>query len=95
MGGMLTVSASSKGYVIVAFGTPRSDEVTALLEKSDLEVLDYNIRGGRYRVRLTAAEVASHRDLLLNLVQRAEGPNLGADDSFDLADYPRTAGLPS
>jgi hypothetical protein len=62
-----------KEHVIAEFRIPRSEEVGALLDDSGLDVLAYNPRWGRYRARLTTADVSARRDLLLDLIRRASG----------------------
>jgi hypothetical protein len=58
-------------YTIVDFRIPRSEEVTALINDSGVEVLAYEKRYGNYRLRLTSQDVAAHRELLLDLIRRA------------------------
>jgi hypothetical protein len=58
-------------YAIVDFRIPRSDEVTALVNDSGVEVLAYEKRYGYYRLRLTSKDVTAHRELLLDLIRRA------------------------
>lgn len=62
-----------KDTVIAQFRIPRSDEVTALIEGSDFDALAYNKRGGRYRIRVTPQDLEKQRDLLLDLIGRANG----------------------
>jgi hypothetical protein len=69
-----------KGYVIAEFRVPRSDDVTALIEDSDVESLPYDKRWGRYRLRLTGADIAKHRDLLVDLIGRAAGTSPPVDE---------------
>jgi hypothetical protein len=56
---------------IVDFRIPRGGGVTALIDDSGVDSLDYDKRYGRYRLRLTAKDVTAYRDLLRELVQRA------------------------
>ncbi len=60
-------------HVIAEFRIPRSDELSSRLEEQGIEMLEYSTRWGRYRIRLTASDVATRRDLLLQLVQVAHG----------------------
>jgi hypothetical protein len=62
-----------KDYLIAEFRIERSDDVTALIEDSDIDSLPYEKRWGRYRLRLTRADVRKHRDLLMDLIARASG----------------------
>jgi hypothetical protein len=56
---------------IVDFRIPRGDEITALIDDSGVDSLEYDKRYGQYRLRLTTKDVTAHRDLLLELVRRA------------------------
>lgn len=69
-----------KDYVIAEFRIPRTDDVTTLIEDSDVESLPYDKRWGRYRLRLTAADVDKHRSLLKDLIGRAGGMPPPADE---------------
>jgi len=69
-----------KEHLIGEFRIPRSDEVSALIDASGVDDLPYNARWGRYRVRLTSKDVTTHRDLLRELVRRANGSPAVADD---------------
>lgn len=62
-----------KDFVIAEFRIPRTDEVTALLDDSGIDRMDYNKRWGRYRIRVTKADLDEHRTLILDLLQRASG----------------------
>jgi hypothetical protein len=69
-----------KEHLIAEFRIPRSEEVTALLTDSALDVLEYDKRWGRYRMRLTGTDLASHRDVLLDLIRRASGTPVTIDE---------------
>ncbi len=79
----VVVFRARKDYLIAEFRIDRSDELTALLEDSDLETLPYDKRWNRYRVRLSVNDVKKQRDLLVDLVSRASGtpvaPAVGED----------------
>ena len=69
-----------KEHLIAEFRIPRSEEVTALLTASGIDVLEYDTRYGRYRMRLTGSDLKTHRDLLLDLTRRANGTPAPDDD---------------
>ena len=48
-----------------------SPEIEKILENSGLDVMDYDKRWGRYRIRVTATELTKHKDLLTDLLKRA------------------------
>lgn len=60
-------------HMIAEFRIPRSEELTSRLEEQGVEMLEYASRWGRYRIRLTAADLESKHGLLLELVQAAHG----------------------
>ena len=60
-------------HMIAEFRIPRSDELTSRLEEQGVEALEYASRWGRYRIRLTVADLDTKHDLLLQLVQTAHG----------------------
>ena len=58
-------------HMIAGFRIPRSDELTSRLEEQGVESLEYDVRWGKYRVRLTGSDLESKRDLLRELVKTA------------------------
>lgn len=62
------------GHINVNFRIPRTDEMTSFVEDSSIDSLEYDKRAGRYRIRLERRkDVATHHDLLLDLIRRASG----------------------
>jgi hypothetical protein len=49
----------------------RSDEMQAQLDGSGLDVMDYDSRWGRYRIRLAKGDTAKHKDFLAALMTKA------------------------
>jgi len=47
----------------------RSDEIEAKLEEAGLDVMDYDKRGGRYRIRLSKGDIKKHSEFLTNLLR--------------------------
>jgi len=47
------------------------EEVQSELDAADLDVMDYDTRSGRYRIRLTRNDIKKHGELLTNLMQTA------------------------
>lgn len=68
-----------KDHVIAAFRAARSDELTELIESSGLDALAYG-RRGRYRVRVTEADLSANRSVLLELVRRASGAQSASEE---------------
>ena len=69
-----------KENLITEFRIPRSDDVTAMIEDSGLDRLEYDKRWGRYRVRLTKPDLATHKALILDLIHRANGAPAPVDE---------------
>lgn len=49
----------------------RSDETQAQLDGSDLDVMDYDSRRGRYRIRIAKGDTTKHKDFLAALIRKA------------------------
>jgi predicted transport protein len=49
----------------------RSDETQAQLDGSGLDVMDYDSRWGRYRIRLSKGDATKHREFLTALMTKA------------------------
>jgi len=43
----------------------RADELDAELDASDLDVMEYDRRWGRYRIRMTKGDINKHQELLV------------------------------
>jgi len=62
-----------RSHAVLEIRLPRNDEISALLDASSLDVLSYATRWGRYRMSVSAADIATHQPLLLDLVRQAAG----------------------
>lgn len=62
-----------KDFVIAEFRIPRTDEMNALLDDSGVDRMEYDKRFNRYRIRIAKPDLTEHRDLVLDLVGRANG----------------------
>jgi len=60
-----------KDYLRLEVRLPRSDETDAKLEKSGLELMDYELRWGRYRIRLAKTDVKKHEHFLHDFLKLA------------------------
>ena len=69
-----------KEHLIAEFRIPRSEEVSALLDDSGIDALEYDKRWNHYRLRLTAADLVTHHDLLLDLIHRASDTPVLTDE---------------
>jgi predicted transport protein len=60
-----------KEWVRIELRLPRSDELQRRLDDAGLDVMDYDARWGKYRIRLGRADLEKHRDLLAELFKQA------------------------
>lgn len=60
-----------KNHVRVGVRLPKSDELESELDESGLDLMEYNNKAGRYRVRLKPDNVKDHDDLLRKLFEQA------------------------
>jgi len=51
----------------------QSDEIDKMVEEAGLDLMDYNKRWGKYRIRLTKQEVNKNKDLIIRLLKIAYG----------------------
>ena len=45
------------------------------MEKKGIELMDYDKRDGRYRIRITPAEIKKHKDYFKEIIKKAKGIN--------------------
>ena len=57
-----------KQQLILGFRILRSEELTTRLEDSGLEVLTYNRKNNRYRLKISIGDLQKHRELLSELI---------------------------
>jgi len=60
-----------KDFLRLEVRLERSDETQAELDSSGLDVMDYDARWGKYRIRLAAGDIAKHREFLTTFMGRA------------------------
>ncbi len=51
----------------------RSNEIQSKLEEAGIDIMEYDARWGRYRIRLSKGEVKKHEQLLRDLLKQAYG----------------------
>lgn len=61
-----------KASVLLELKIPRSDEVDDLLEGTGLETLEYGVRFGYYRIRVTDKDLKTNEDLFRRLINDAK-----------------------
>lgn len=60
-----------KGFIRLALRMKNLPETTERLDNSGLDVMDYNVRSGRYRIRLKSGEIEQHREILAEVIKEA------------------------
>jgi predicted transport protein len=60
-----------KQHVLSEYKIPRSDELTQQLQDAGMDVLTYQVRWGRYRVRVTREDLENRGDMLRQLSSTA------------------------
>lgn len=59
----------------------KNEEIEQKIESVDLDVMDYDNRWGRYRIRLRKGEVKKHTDILKYLFKMAYDESVGEDNN--------------
>jgi hypothetical protein len=60
-----------KNHMGLAISLPRSDDIDAKIDQSNLEAQDYDARSERYRLALHKDDISKHKALLKELMQAA------------------------
>ena len=60
-----------KDWVRLELRLKRTDGTQERLETAGLDVMDYDERWGRYRIRMSPADITKHADLLASLLEEA------------------------
>ena len=68
---IFVVFRPKKGFVRLEPRLKKSDELQERLEAAGLDVMDYDDRWGRYRIRLTPGEIEKNKEVLLGVVKEA------------------------
>lgn len=50
---------------------PKDEEIDEIITAADLDILDYDKRWGKYRIKLTASSIQAKRDVLASLLEKA------------------------
>jgi hypothetical protein len=61
-----------KNFTRTEFKLPKSDEIDALIEKSELDDMGYDSRWGGYRIRLNKGDIKKQEDVLKEILVKAE-----------------------
>ncbi|AYE53512.1 hypothetical protein OEA_27990 (plasmid) [Priestia megaterium NCT-2] len=61
-----------KMNIIIQPKLERSSDYDTMIENTGLDFLDYDARGGRYRIKLTKNDIESHEEFLVQLFKAAD-----------------------
>jgi hypothetical protein len=60
-----------KEWLRIEVRLERSDQTQAQLEQAGLDLMDYDARWGRYRIRLSGGDVKNHEGILTTLLMQS------------------------
>ena len=58
----------------------QSDELEQEIEDIGLDLMDYDKRGSRYRIKMAKKDIKKHREFIANLIRKAKGIKPLKDD---------------
>ena len=64
---------AKKSFMRIEIRLNRSDELEKEIEEKGLDLMDYEKRGGRYRIKLSMNDIKKHRDFIAYLIRKAKG----------------------
>ena len=50
-----------------------SEELEREMEEKGLDLMDYEKRGGRYRIKLSMNDIKTHQEFIAELIRKAKG----------------------
>ncbi len=51
----------------------KSDELENKIEEKGIDLMDYDRRPGRYRIKLTTNDLKKHRNFIKDLIRKSKG----------------------
>jgi hypothetical protein len=65
-----------KKNLIMTLRLKQSDEIEQMLEDAELDLMDYDKKWGRYRIKLSKEDVNKHKELITNLLKLSYGKTI-------------------
>ncbi len=65
-----------KDWLRLELRLPRDESIESKIEAAGLDVLEYNSRERRYKLRLTKADLEKHEEFILDLLKEAHGDSV-------------------
>ncbi|MDP8201248.1 MAG: hypothetical protein P9M11_03835 [Candidatus Tenebribacter burtonii] len=75
---------AKKKFMRMEIRLERSDELEREIEEKGLDLMDYEKRSGRYRIKLTMNDIKKHQDFIANIVKKAKQIELKIKDDDEL-----------
>lgn len=66
------VFVPKKNHMRLELKLSKADEVDEMIEENELDEMDFDKRGGLYRIRLNEGEIENKKEVLQNLLEKAE-----------------------
>ena len=63
--------APKKRFIRLYLKLERSEEIDKLIDDNGLDVLEYDIKSIRYKIRLTEADISGKREILKQLLEKS------------------------
>jgi len=64
---------AKKSFMRMEIRLDHSDELEREIEEKGLDLMDYDKRGGRYRIKLSMNDIKKHREFIAKLIRKAKG----------------------
>lgn len=64
---------AKKSFMRMEIRLDHSDELEREMEEKGLDLMDYEKRGGRYRIKLSMNDIKKHREFIAKLIRKAKG----------------------
>ena len=64
---------AKKSFMRMEIRLDHSDELEREMEEKGIDLMDYDKRGGRYRIKLSMIDIKKHREFIANLIRKAKG----------------------
>ena len=64
---------AKKSFMRMEIRLDHSEELEREMEEKGLDLMDYEKRGGRYRIKLSMNDIKTHREFIAELIRKAKG----------------------
>ena len=74
---------AKKNFTRMEIRLEKSDELENEIESRGMDVMDYEKRNGRYRIKLTEKDLKKHRDFIKDLVRKSKGIHIESEQQSE------------